>query len=150
LLYGDTDWDWADDSEVLIERIVGTLSLFASIGTPAIEGGHPKPLVFRLGFLACEELEDGTQPALDLWDPEALEEYQWMWLKQLTVGDVSGGNFRGAKDVDIDLRNRRKLGKRDGIYLYIQWKAWAPTASLNGTSIYAGAMWQFRSMVTTK
>lgn len=123
LLYGDTDWDWADASEVRIDRMVGTLSWESMQTTEDAIFGCPTPMVVRLGILATEE-DEGVHPNPNLFDPESLEEFQWMWLYS-SLGSISQGgtlNMRQWDNIDVDIRTRRKLGRKDSVWLFGQYK----------------------------
>lgn len=130
LLDGDQDWEWADRSEVVVDRIVGTLSF--RFFMDASGGSTLPPFMIRFGILALEETED-TYPTIDLYDRESLEEYQWMWIDQFTItpGKDAALQFDdpavpttvyilGSKDEKIDVATRRKLGKKDRVVLYSQ------------------------------
>lgn len=125
LLYGDTDWDWADNSEVRIDRILGTISWDSWLGSSSLTAGDPPPVVVRLGIIATEE-DGAVPPTLDLFDPEYLEEYQWMWLYSSQghhSATADGGLVRIQYDnIDLDVRTRRTLGKKDSVWLYGQFK----------------------------
>jgi len=139
LLVGDLDFDWSDRNEVLVDRIVGTVSFnvqsFAS-------NNIPYPTLIRFGILATEET-DRIYQAIDLFDPESLEEYQWMWLQQISL-DYNGVNIDGDTtvrsdaivDVPLDIHTRRKIGKKDSIVIYSQVVGNVPTAE-NFTGKYS-------------
>jgi len=123
LLVGDLDFDWADANEVLVDRIVGTVSLNVQSFS---SNNIPYPVIFRFGVLATEET-DRVYQTIDLFDPESLEEYSWMWLQQVSV------NYNGVYvpadqtvrsdaivDVPLDISTRRKIGRKDSIVMYCQ------------------------------
>lgn len=123
LLVGDLDFDWSDRNEVLVDRIVGTITFnVQSFATNNI----PYPTIVRFGILATEETDRVYNP-IDLFDPESLEEYQWMWLQQLSI-PYNGENIDGDTtvrsdaiiDVPLDIHTRRKIGKKDSVVLYAQ------------------------------
>lgn len=126
LLDGDSDFEWADRNEVRVDRIVGTLSWRGDIYEPGLTAGGPPPAVVRFGIIAIEEAE-GVFPFINLFDREALEEFQWMWLYQ-SMGNVQydaavaeGQQIvKQYEDVRLDIRTRRSIGKKDAIVLYSQ------------------------------
>lgn len=130
LLWGDDDLEWMDVNEVRVERLAGSIDIAVSVDQTVTSNiGQP---VFRAGILLAEELEDqGTRPQIDLYDPESYEEFEWMYLASGIVsnyaGDfVTGGvaQTRNNVSIPIDTRNRRKLGKKDALVLYVS-IAWA-------------------------
>lgn len=126
LLYGDTDWDWADSSEVRIDRILGSISWDSWLASDDVVAGCPIPVVVRLGILATEG-DQAVAPTINLFDPEDLEEQQWMWLYS-SQGEhsvsLSGAILHRTQydNIDVDIRTRRTLGKKDSIWLYGQFK----------------------------
>jgi len=119
---------WADEQEVTIDRIVGTLSVSASVqyaqnlfvGTPG---------VVRLGIIVHEDKTSSLvaeDPRRKLFEFTDLQEAEWMWLKQLSIPcdfssfDPTSESFvsEGYSDIDIDIRVRRKLGQKDQLFLY--------------------------------
>jgi len=130
LLDGDADWDWADRSNVRIDRILGTISWDANAAriTTGVSTGIPAYLDVRLGILA---VEDGLPETIDLFDPENLEEYEWMWLYH-SMGRTQRGYqpvgeevlhwMDQSDNIPIDIRTRRSLGKKDKVVLYGQYK----------------------------
>jgi len=116
---GPTDATHLDQSNALIERIVGSLELRVyseNVSNTLV------PLV-RLGLLAVEEVPPGDASELQrisLWDNTHIQDYEWMWLYQ------TGGESQASPVVDavytreripIDVRVRRSLGKQDGVLL---------------------------------
>lgn len=138
LLYGDADWDWADASEVRIDRIVGSICWDSEVAYPGSGTvGEPRAIEVRLGIIATEE-DGGVAPVLDLFDPEVLEEHQWMWLYN-SMGDRdvkldnNGQAFYQWDNIDVDIRTRRKLGKKDSVWLYGQFHHHTNQANAAGT-----------------
>lgn len=151
LLVGDQDWDWSDTSEVRIDRLVGTMSWNYAYSNNATN--QPTlPLIMRFGILATEDT-DRVYQAIDLFDPESLEEFQWMWLDQRTAWDqpiVRGTapefhQYTGSIDIPLDVRTRRKLGKKDSVVLYAQTKLVAP-APVDFT-VNSSLTWLLRSII---
>lgn len=143
LIFGDLDMDWSDKSEVTLSRLVGNLSWTCSSSTTqvvplSVERGIPNQRVLvRAGILVREEVDAfaGTDP-IDLFDPESIEEYEWMWLNQHQVLFHGDGWYSPSGlpnelvitsvsqwDVDLDLRVKRRLGKKDHLVLFRQWAA---------------------------
>lgn len=149
LLYGDADWDWADNNEVRIDRILGTISwdyVNQHTGTEAV---CPIPVAVRLGILAVEETA-GSAPTIDLFDPENLEEYEWMWLYHSSGVLTCGGSthLRQNDNISVDTRTRRKLGKQDSVWLYGQFKF---NSSIDGGCVGLGRTprvhWMLRTII---
>lgn len=157
LLYGDADWEWADRSEVRIDRLVGSASWRSASVYPADTGfpvGEPVPWIVRIGVLAVEDT-DTTYPVLDLFDPEVLEEYQWMWLYSST-GNHSY-NFTSAAEalsqlnqwdnIPMDIRTRRSLGKKDSVLLYAQTSLLSSVSTAGTNYLMPRLSWQLRSII---
>jgi len=147
LLVGDLDWDWSDTSEVRIDRLVGTMSWhYRSVSTNL--SAPPYPLILRFGILATEDT-DRVYQTIDLFDPESLEEYSWMWLHQSIAADSpvspDDDSFQGSLDIALDVRSRRKLGKKDSIVLYAQTKLAAPAPS--SFNVVSGLTWMLRAII---
>jgi len=124
---------WADNQEVTVDRVVGDLNFqgFAfgqHSEAPAVVWAPG--VIYRLGMLVQEEADATSAPAIDLFNDEALEDYEWMWLhegvptnwnymmpaSQPTI--VAGVGF--FEHLHIDLGVRRKLGQTDQLLLYAQ------------------------------
>lgn len=119
---GDFDAEYADDASVVVERIVGNISVRGF--SPEVAGANSVP-VFRLGMLAVEGVEDiATWSPPNLFVREDLEEHEWMWLHQ-TWWDASWheapswgpSGIRYGAEIFLDLRVKRKLAKKDHIVL---------------------------------
>lgn len=148
LLDGDADWDWADSSEVRVDRIIGSLSWYHAF-TAAASGatiGQPPPITMRWAVLATEE-NHTTTPNIDLFDPENLEEYQWMWLSD-SIGNLShaGNSLWQYNTESVDISTRRSLGKKDRVLLYAQYK-YLLTPQAGGTGLQPRMWWQLRSIL---
>jgi len=119
LIAGDIDLEWMDKNEVVVERIVGDLA-FSFLSVPVPPSTEIFALV-RLGILVVEEVESlASWVPPWLFDNEAIEEFEWMWLNQFVIkGDptVEAGVVRGYENVHIDLRVKRKMGKKDHLVL---------------------------------
>lgn len=130
LVFGDDDLDWMDANEATIERVVGDIDVtgfFIHTGS----SWHLSPFV-RMGMLLVQETEDiSTWVPPSLWDREAIEEYEWMWLWQSHLVPINapvplsslttpgGEQFINydTPTVHVDLRVRRKVGKKDHLVL---------------------------------
>jgi len=139
IVFGDDDLDWMDANEATVERVVGdidVLGFFIQTGSTVLA----TPLV-RMGLLSVQEVEDiSTWVPPSLWDREAVEEYEWMWLWQshlditnpptpATNQQSPGGDniwFWSCPTVHIDLHVRRKIGKKDHLVLLGQFGTTAP------------------------
>jgi len=76
----------------------------------------------RFGILVRE---DGNTVPLDLFDEQTLEDYEWMWLHQAETSDwISGLGADSSTlvsswgSVELDIRNRRRVGFTDSLLLY--------------------------------
>lgn len=128
LVSGQIDVEpWADDQEVTLDRTVGTINI---TGTGFWDSGEvtalPWPII-KFGLLVNEEIsqETGALPQVNLFDQECLEDYEWMWLAtvmpefistRLISGDQFVTNF--MLHLELDIRNRRKIGQSDELNLY--------------------------------
>jgi len=136
LLDGEFDVaDWADEQEVRVDRIVGSIGLQGRVSntdSPAVDG---PPAIIRLGIIVHEEKSSdliANDPTRKLFNQADLQEAEWMWLKQVVVapphGDQRDGVEPGAPgylaaywvnmSIDVDIRNRRKIGQKDQLFLY--------------------------------
>lgn len=113
---------WADAEEITVDRIVGSIAVQIAIRWQGVTA--PQMLfqpAARFGILA---VEDGDPNPLDLWEQETLETYEWMWLKQVLTdtGRTSEIDSDAVStqwvNFDVDIRNRRKIGKQDVLCLY--------------------------------
>jgi len=133
LIFGDDDLDWMDDTEATIERVVGDISLSGFYAKT--DSGDPDiyHVYTRMGLLTVEEVEDiAAWVPPSLWDREAVEEYEWMWMRQdmlrpspstgypVTFGMNQAWFFSLEETIHIDLHVRRKLGKKDHLVLLAQ------------------------------
>jgi len=127
LLVGELDMPQLDRNSFRIDRIVGTLSFY---GHAFRDGTAAYPYLVRFGILAVEDTNRLYQ-SIDLWDPESVEEYEWMWIEQFTptaeyvTNDAGLGELAIMKhDIKLDIRTRRSLGQKDSIVLYAQRRTW--------------------------
>jgi len=123
---GDADAEYSDDSTVLLERIVGDISLRGRTIPDPAEGTWQLPYC-RMGILAVEEVETITDKGVNLWNREVLEEYQWLWLWQTCWPELSFSRPPTTSEhlyygdaVHVDCRVRRKLGKKDHLVMLSQ------------------------------
>lgn len=120
---------WADNQEVTIDRIVGQINLqgvayqtFTEV--PAL--ATAPATIIRLGMMVQEEADATSSPLLSLFSDEVLEDYEWMWLREVvpsnwnygasTTPDLQGWGF--TESIHIDSGLRRKLGQTDNLLLY--------------------------------
>jgi len=136
LASGQTDVEpWADNQEVVIDRIVG------NIGVSGVSYGqfttlpsvlYAPAVVCRLGILVQEEADATSAPAIDLFNDEQCEDYEWMWLRHFMPGswnyipntnpsEVPTAAVGFYETLDLDLRVKRKLGQTDQLLLYAQY-----------------------------
>lgn len=162
LVVGDIDTEWADANEVLVERLIGDIHVFGCSTVPSpVEGleghwGQMHPLV-RMGILLCEDVdEDSTPNPPSLWEVDDLADGEWMWLNQLGSPNESHMQFdpnaeqyqrAWSHDIHLDLRVKRKLGRRDRLVLCHEWAL--PAIALLG-SHSVSVFPQLRCLVSTK
>lgn len=125
---------WADNQEVLIDRIVGDINIrgIAANVWDAEPAYIVAPAVYlRLGMLVQEEGDATSPPLIALGNDEHLEDYEWMWLASFTpqewnytpTGGTAGTYIAGmgfSQTLHLDLRVKRKLGQTDQLLLYAQ------------------------------
>lgn len=149
---GDFDAEYADDGNVVVERIVGDISLG---GISLMGGGQFVVPYVRLGMLAVEEVESvATWDPPDLFAREDLEEFEWMWLygtdfKGNWVPTLSGEATQGMRygdTIHLDLRVKRKLGKKDSIVMIAQFGTLGPLVG----SVNVGYFHTLRGLFSTK
>lgn len=149
---GDFDAEYADDASVVCERIVGDISLGGI--SLASDGQFVVPYV-RLGLLAVEEVENiGDYEPPNLFLREDLEEFEWMWLYgsdfkgnwQPTLDWEAVPGMRYGDQLHIDLRVKRKLGKKDHIVLLAQFATLGPLVG----SVTVGYFHTLRGVFSSK
>jgi len=123
LVAGRIDLEYSDRNEATLVRLVGNIDIgWLSL----IDGGGNWALpLFRLGILLVEEQEAGGSPTLNLFDTDTLERYEWLWLHQelgkpIVVPFGATNQIRGTVHIPVDLRVKRKAGRRDLLVLYRQ------------------------------
>jgi len=126
LLVGDLDIDWSDKSEVTIQRVLGSILLSGYTERTVADSLPAYSPIVRMGILVTEDT-DRLYQVIDMGDPESLEEYEWMWLYNTLVPKESSQFFAGgverssvALTIPVDIRSKRKLGKKDSLVLYSQ------------------------------
>lgn len=126
---GDIDAEYADASEVLLERIVGDIDVRGVTIASTPEGEWALPCL-RMGLLAVEEVETvASYDPPNLWSREDLEEFQWLWLWQTwfpgftgtQASTIPGQSVYYGDSNHLDIRVRRSLGKKDHIVLLAQY-----------------------------
>jgi len=129
LVSGQVDVEpWADDQEVTLDRTIGTLSLRGSCQWTSTTVVEPPGLYVKLGLLVNEEITaDVSGQTLNIFEQETLEDYEWMWLWSGYLELVQTRRFLEDEAdfvstyfsrIDIDIRNRRKIGQSDELNLY--------------------------------
>jgi len=123
---------WADNQEITIDRIVGDLNFQGfAIGqhSEAPAAVWAPGVIYRLGMLVQEEADATSAPAIDLFNDEHLEDFEWMWLHE---GVPTNWNYMAPSQPNIvagvgfyehlhlDLNVRRKSGQTDNLLLYAQ------------------------------
>lgn len=115
--------DWADEQEITVDRVIGDIALSGAV-TFAGGASYPCPLYIRLGLIVSEDLSDdpaASDPTRGLFDQTDLQEAEWMWLTQIVPTPVysqSAGVWLYNENIHVDLRNRRKIGQKDVLFLY--------------------------------
>lgn len=128
LVDGQVDVEpWADEQEVTLDRIVGTL-IFAGRSQVLSPGFFPPPVLLKLGICLNEELTDESPAPLNqkaMFEQESLEDTEWMWLHSVVLEpqyDTQAADGSRAEhfryNVPVDIRNRRKIGQKDELALY--------------------------------
>lgn len=147
LVDGQVDVEpWADDQEVTVDRIVGSIHLhgyfqsYFPSGTNTLANKVP---LIKLGIVLVEEISKdpaSAAPTRNLFDQEDLEDTEWMWLWSgfpepwsvrtaafTTSGAPTANVFSTfAMSIPIDIRNRRKIGQSDVLALYGEYAAPGP------------------------
>jgi len=149
LLVGELDLDWLDRNESTVTRLVGTVSFMENANS---DGSFPVPTVVRFGIL-CTEDTDRLYQTIDLFDGESLEQFEWMWLQQLSFNTTSI-NFAASniyqrtesKDIPLDVRTRRKLGHKDSVVMYAQKRRVLPGSLNAADSSYVVYSHQLRAV----
>lgn len=148
LVSGQVDVEpWADDQEVTVDRIVGTICFYGTyiVDTTSTQLTAKFPLI-KAGIVLNEELSFDVTDTVErnLWDQEDLEDTEWMWLNmgmptltQASVQQVAtnggapiaNGVYVFGREIPVDIRNRRKIGQSDELALYATWVS--PKAGFN-------------------
>lgn len=129
LVSGQVDVEpWADEQEVTLDRIVGTLSFHGySTNTVGGAGTWPVDIMLKCGIVLNEEVtSENPAPVVmrRLFDQEDLEDTEWMWLWSgklvpVVVLDENGiWTYRYVLNIPLDIKNRRKIGQQDELTLY--------------------------------
>lgn len=153
LLVGDIDLDWLDKNAATVQRLVGTITVTTEDANSA---GLPATTLVRLGMLQTEDT-DRLYQTIDLFDSESLEQFEWMWLHQLSFASqnmffnpTQAGSpiwiRKDSVDIPVDVRTKRKLGQKDSVVLYMQKRRVTAALGANDTSI-TRAVHQLRSVV---
>lgn len=135
LVQGDIDLEYSDKSEVTIERVVGDITIVSTQLFSPFDHTATGAVRFwvRMGILVVKEIEDIlTWTAPDMWDDEAIESFEWMWLNQTPLIPPELGFLSSALDgqvlrfdanetLHVDLHVRRKMGKKDHLVLVSQY-----------------------------
>jgi len=133
IVWGQSDVEpWADEQEVTIDRIIGAIHLH---GSTAELGTNPfrMPFLVRLGMLVIEESEVAGNGGvdlvkLDLSQNETWEDFEWMWIHSVVLPGQHGGSQSSVSPtvtpfeytLEVDIRNRRKVGQSDELALFGQ------------------------------
>lgn len=132
LVSGQVDVEpWADEQEVTIDRIIGQIHYQVAAQQDPSQFLAPPRCLIKAGILVNEEITQDISPqALNLFEQETMEDYEWMWLNTTlmkydetqrftdTAGDAVV--LDAVHTLELDIRNRRKVGQSDELNLYIQ------------------------------
>lgn len=134
LLVGDIDGEWADSDQVLLERLVGDICIHGRDLVPVTgEGaadiyaaGLQLMPVVRMGLVLIEGVDESvTAPtAVGMWENDDIADGEFLWTKQLRCAseahvqsDVDNMVRIWCEDIHLDVRVKRKLGRRDRLVL---------------------------------
>lgn len=157
LVSGQVDVEpWADDQEVTLDRIVGSISLRATSFWDSNVVIVPPNCFVQLGLLVNEEVtKDASGQTIDIFEQESLEDYEWMWLWGGYVEFDSTRFLSGTQYVtdantriEVDIRNRRKIGQSDELNLYAQYLM--DTSSTGAGIPVLQATWSLRTVLMSR
>jgi hypothetical protein len=165
MVVGDLDTEWADANEVVVERIVGDVR----VATSRTGLGSSSPVILaqrlpvvRMGLLVLEETVSpataAPPEAPSLWNNDDLQDAEWMWLHQVAfdvvqivpdTGPQPGpyGSMHSWSHFHLDVRVKRKLGRRDAL---VMCHTWATVGPLDGSIVTVDVQPMLRVLVSTK
>lgn len=166
LVLGDVDTSWSDANDVLLERLVGEVSVFAKSFQVTPDQGAESAVfsyaglvfpVVRMGIVLLEDVDDdNTTPPIPpgLWTADDLRDGEWLWLTQVRefpsahmyVGEDPGLATVQVKDIHLDLRVKRKIGRRDRLVLCHEFATVGNVGSSNAVDVQC----LLRALVSTK
>lgn len=144
LVVGDIDTEWADANEVVVERLVGDITVKGRDSLPGVDSLFQVATSFigmstmvRMGIVLVEDVDD-SPTAINppsLWEADDLADGEWLWLWQLGSPNEQHMLFEPADqlirvwshDYHLDLRVKRKLGRRDRLVLCHEFVHVGPT-----------------------
>lgn len=157
LVSGQVDVEpWADEQEVTLDRVIGSISLRSTAFWDPTVISVPPGVFVQLGLLVNEEVtSDIAGQTLAIFEQETLEDYEWMWLwggyvefdstRELTAtGFVTDSNTR----IEVDIRNRRKIGQSDELNLYATYLMDTPDTGAGIPVVQA--TWSLRTILMSK
>jgi len=133
LIIGD-DYDWSDDNNVLLERLVGSINVRALQGDDEVQNLFAGFPLIRMAVLAVEDAKStaaatANLTGISLWANDSLQEYEWMWLWQSGAWDTetvwasgAGALLNRETGVPVDIRTRRSIGQKDRVVLLASYK----------------------------
>lgn len=155
LIVGDIDTEWADANEVVLERLVGDIHVrgVESVGVPPedtiISHWNELSTLVRMGIVLIEDVDEQTatdQKPPSLWSADDLADGEWLWLWQLGSPQENHVYIDETDEVvqrvwchdyHLDLRVKRKLGRRDRLVLCHEFAVPAPTlVGTHSVSVY--------------
>lgn len=163
LVVGDIDTEWADANEVVLERLVGDITLGGVDSLSAPEGivGSYNSLrtLVRMGIVLLEDVDEqttSTEKPPSLWTADDLADGEWLWLMQIgspnqehMETDATGEVYTRLwnHDFHLDVRVKRKIGRRDRLVLCHEFALPAPVlVGTHAVSVHP----LLRALVSTK
>jgi len=170
LIVGNLDTEWSDDNNVLLERLVGELSFKLNLwnnftnANRLLENFNSFSPVVRLGVVLIEDIDEGNATPPEppsLWQADDIADGEWLWSHQFRAwqhfeyrpdpASVTAAYVHALHDIHIDLRVRRKIGRRDRLILCHSWAfVGAPPAELDEFAISLELHPLLRVLVSTK
>lgn len=158
LIAGQADVEpWADDQEITVDRIVGTIHIITEYSYDPTINDFGNDFHLKAGILVNEEVsQDIDPPGLKLWEQETMEDYEWMWLWSGITEWQNGTRYvtnsnvwaRAYNRIDLDIRNRRKVGQSDELNLYM---AYAPfNFQDEGAAVLVSAIVDLREIMLSR
>lgn len=131
LISGQIDVEpWADDQEVTIDRIIGSITLRSDTLWQTTSSATSPLMYVKMGLIVNEEVtQDSAGTTIALFEQESLEDYEWLWLwggyistdpTQRVFPNGVDVAYQATQRIELDIKNRRKVGQSDELNLYAQ------------------------------